>query len=518
MDNFKKLIYERNEVVQECDRFIDEFTNQTYDQNFLELINLLKEKQNNYKILQYNNCQELALNIRELNDKIYHQIIMLSNLGKLERKSEIYIKYTKLYDSKQIQDFILKQINYIKKCHKSIITTLGLIPFIVYFIFGKNIGYFSLANSIGIVSILSALAISGISLFIILFLLPILHLIFLFTYSDKEKNKKYLYGIYILVLVVSVVLIIISCFYPELITIKFLNYYFLILMATIAMYYYIFHYRKNKKNDFELLFFMFSHGFFSFLNIFIILIIIYARINADFAIITILTIFAILFFLSSTVLITTKDLDLFKISFFSLIITNFSIIVMMSDKIIEVADLGNINYHFITLDKKALPSLPKEICVKDCEKYFCLNNNTYLKEDISVIAYVDKNLTVKYNKNNKTEIFQNISLECLKFVDKNGKTLNVEEKDLKFNNGVLNFKNGKIDKEEPSVTIKSMPQICMTYAQENNDTIKIYNVKILSALGKFYYLQTKSGDKFEVDSSLIISKQKLEDIKSLISN
>ncbi|MGP1486074.1 MAG: hypothetical protein ACTTJC_08355 [Campylobacter sp.] len=201
-----------------------------------------------------------------------------------------------------------------------------------------------------------------------------------------------------------------------------------------------------------------------------------------------------------------------------MIITNFSIIVMMSDKIIEVADLGNINYHFITLDKKALPSLPKEICVKDCEKYFCLNNNTYLKEDISVIAYVDKNLTVKYNKNNKTEIFQNISLECLKFVDKNGKTLNVEEKDLKFNNGVLNFKNGKIDKEEPSVTIKSMPQICMTYAQENNDTIKIYNVKILSALGKFYYLQTKSGDKFEVDSSLIISKQKLEDIKSLISN
>lgn len=516
MDNFKKLIYERNEVVQECDRFIDEFTNQTYDQNFLELINLLKEKQNNYKILQYNNCQELALNIRELNDKIYHQIIMLSNLGKLERKSEIYIKYTKLYDSKQIQDFILKQINYIKKCHKSIITTLGLIPFIVYFIFGKNIGYFSLANSIGIVSILSALAISGISLFIILFLLPILHLIFLFTYSDKEKNKKYLYGIYILVLVVSVVLIIISCFYPELITIKFLNYYFLILMATIAMYYYIFHYRKNKKNDFELLFFMFSHGFFSFLNIFIILIIIYARINADFAIITILTIFAILFFLSSTVLITTKDLDLFKISFFSLIITNFSIIVMMSDKIIEVADLGNINYHFITLDKKALSALPSEICKKDCDKYFCLtkDNKNYCSKNISVISYIDNNFTIRYDDNNQTQSLYNISIkECLKFYDKSGKELKIKESEsIEFSGGALKFKDDNGDgKMEQNVTINSMPQTCMTYVEEENDTIKLYNVKALSMLGKFYYLQTKGGEKFEIDSSFIMSKEKIED-------
>lgn len=49
-----------------------------------------------------------------------------------------------------------------------------------------------------------------------------------------------------------------------------------------------------------------------------------------------------------------------------------------------------------------------------------------------------------------------------------------------------------------------------TYYDENetNGVVKLYNVKALSTLGKFYYLQTKDGVKFELDSSKIISRAK----------
>ncbi len=49
-----------------------------------------------------------------------------------------------------------------------------------------------------------------------------------------------------------------------------------------------------------------------------------------------------------------------------------------------------------------------------------------------------------------------------------------------------------------------------TYYDENetNGVIKLYNVKALSTLGKFYYLQTKDGVKFELDASKIISRVK----------
>ena len=43
---------------------------------------------------------------------------------------------------------------------------------------------------------------------------------------------------------------------------------------------------------------------------------------------------------------------------------------------------------------------------------------------------------------------------------------------------------------------------------ETGGVIKLYNIKALSTLGKFYYLQTKDGVKFELDSSKIISRAK----------
>ncbi len=41
-----------------------------------------------------------------------------------------------------------------------------------------------------------------------------------------------------------------------------------------------------------------------------------------------------------------------------------------------------------------------------------------------------------------------------------------------------------------------------------SNIVKLYNIKALSTLGKFYYLETKNGVKFELDSSKIISGAK----------
>lgn len=51
-----------------------------------------------------------------------------------------------------------------------------------------------------------------------------------------------------------------------------------------------------------------------------------------------------------------------------------------------------------------------------------------------------------------------------------------------------------------------------TYYDENETggVVKLHNIKALSTLGKFYYLETKDGVKFELDSSKIISRQKQE--------
>ena len=51
-----------------------------------------------------------------------------------------------------------------------------------------------------------------------------------------------------------------------------------------------------------------------------------------------------------------------------------------------------------------------------------------------------------------------------------------------------------------------------TYYDENEagGVVKIYNIKALSTLGKFYYLETKNGVKFELDASKIISRKKQE--------
>lgn len=77
-----------------------------------------------------------------------------------------------------------------KKYYQVLIALLGLIPFIIYFIFWQNVGFFSVADSDSIFSLLSALAISGFGLFIILYIFPALHLVLIVSYDGGEKTKR----------------------------------------------------------------------------------------------------------------------------------------------------------------------------------------------------------------------------------------------------------------------------------------------------------------------------------------
>ena len=47
----------------------------------------------------------------------------------------------------------------------------------------------------------------------------------------------------------------------------------------------------------------------------------------------------------------------------------------------------------------------------------------------------------------------------------------------------------------------------ITYTEQHGDTIWLRNIKAISTLGKFYYLQTKDGIRFELDASKIISRK-----------
>ena len=80
-----------------------------------------------------------------------------------------------------------------------------------------------------------------------------------------------------------------------------------------------------------------------------------------------------------------------------------------------------------------------------------------------------------------------------------------------FNIGDVDYKFLLVDKSALNALPKSL---CEAKGKEqlacevDEKAVKIYDVKSLCNIGKFYYLQTKDGVKFELDSSKIISRVK----------
>ena len=190
MDNFKKLIQEKNSAIKEYGDFIKTLKNKECDKDVSGLIGLLKDRLAKFEHLSCDNYSQTAADIDELNDRIYRQVNLLANLDKLSRDSDVYKKYNEVYNQKRIKLFVSEQICRVKKYYQILIALLGLIPFIIYFIFSQNVGFFSVSGSDSIFSLLSALAISGFGLFVILYIFPALHLVLIVSYDGGEKTKR----------------------------------------------------------------------------------------------------------------------------------------------------------------------------------------------------------------------------------------------------------------------------------------------------------------------------------------
>ncbi len=394
-----------------------------------------------------------------------------------------------------------------KKYYQVLIALLGLIPFIIYFIFWQNVGFFSVAGSESIFSLLSALAISGFGLFIILYIFPALHLVLIVSYDGGEKNETPFYAIYLIATLAGIAFVGAGYFFPRAVDSPSL--YFTGIGAVVAAF--CIYYRvKSGKFDASLLFFMISHGFLSFATPFTVALLAYVRVSEDGFTAAFLVIFMAFFAVLFRTLIMSKDIDYFKIIFWSLIIINLVIVAVMSGKIVQVADLGNINYKMLSLKKDALNALPKSVCQN--KQNGCIGagakDGCYAKQKAQIVSYNKAELTVK--DGNETYIFSGVNDDEIRFIDANGADIDVASSDeVVFENSNLTYgKNGPL-----KASAVNFSPACKTYALRQDDIVKLYNVKVLSALGKFYYLQTKSGEKFELDSSLIISKQKAGDIR-----
>lgn len=437
---------------------------------------------------------------------------MLANLDKLSRDSDVYKKYNEVYNQKRIKLFVSEQICRVKKYYQILIALLGLIPFIIYFIFSQNVGFFSVSGSDSIFSLLSALAISGFGLFIILYIFPALHLVLIVSYDGGEKNETPFYAIYLIATLAGIAFVGAGYFCPS--AVDFLNSYFLLIIAAIVIFCLLCSF-KNSKFDIPLLFFMISHGFLSFATPFMVALLVYVRVSEDGFTTAFLMLFMAFFAVLFSALIISKDIDYFKIIFWSLIIINLVIVAVMSGKIVQVADLGNINYKMLSLKKDALNALPKNVCQNN--QNGCIGagakDGCYAKQKAQIVSYNKQKAELAVKDGNETYIFSGVNDE-IKFIDTNGADIGVASSDeVVFENSVLTYdKNGNRSGSLKASAINLSP-VCKTYAWKQDDTVKLYNVKILSALGKFYYLQTKSGEKFELDSSLIISKQKAGDTR-----
>ena len=435
---------------------------------------------------------------------------------------------------RNIHDFQKSTVNFIKKYYLALAILIGAIPFVLYFIVNKNIGSFPALDTLNILSLFGTIAISGAGLLFILYLFPILHIIWIYSSQDIKQDYKHMCPkeiplVSIVFYLIAACYFLISKYKPEFIktilafefiknilSSELLPIYFCIgfIVLVIARFAITDTSLRKIVNDFKdrfsvLVFMFFNEFFWSFMPA-VLLLILYVRVGNNSILILssmILSIVAIF------ILITKKDFDIYKLSFCLLIFANFAILIFSSDNIIKIANYGNIDYKMLSLKKDALNALPKSVCQNN--KNGCIGDGAkdgcYAKQKAQIVSYNKAELAVK--DGNETYIFSGVNDE-IKFIDANGADIDVASSDeVVFENSVLTYdKNGNRSGPLKASAVNLYP-VCKTYALRQDDAVKLYNVKVLSALGKFYYLQTKSGEKFELDSSLIISKQKADDIR-----
>ena len=424
MKSFERLVEDKNRVIKDCDDFIKELKDISLQTSSISaLIELLLKKKEKYVSLKFDNYKESILSIEDLDEKIYRQIVILekqsipeSNTTKKQSLDRFFIGYK---DQQKLK-FIIEKFNFIKNHYKSIITLLGLTPFIIYFVLNKNIGYIPMPESGDIFSLLVSLALAGLSLLFILYIMPIIQIGIIFCMRDiKGILSVFLFSIFLSVLLIILILKDISW------VSKNSELGFIVFYAIDVLVIYIGLCVKTESHKLmifktEQFWLLALHGFISIFSPFVIFLSIYIRVSNDsIESIVIVSIFILLAIILLIFLVLEKNLYYFRFWFYAFIAINFILLCLINDKVIQISDLGNIKYKYLNIEKSIKETLPVEICNKDCNV-----SKTYYNE------------------------------------------------------------------------------------READSVIKIYNVKALSTLGKFYYLEADNNTtdkkvKFKLDASKI---------------
>ena len=371
MKSFERLVEDKNSVIKDCDDFIKELKDISLrTSNISILIKLLSAKKEKYLELKYDNYKESALSVEHLDEKIYRQIVILEKQGISESnttKKQSLDRFFIEYKDQQKLKFIIEKFNFIKNHYKSIITFLGLTPFIIYFVLNKNIGYIPMLESGDIFSLLVSLALAGLSLLFILYIMPIIQIGIIFCMRDiKGILSVFLFSIFLSVLLIILILKDIS-WVSKNSELGFIIFYIIdVLVIYIGL--------CVKTESHKLMIFkteqfwlLALHGFISIFSPFVIFLSIYIRVSNDsIESIVIVSIFILLAIILLIFLVLEKNLYYFRFWFYAFIAINFILLCLINDKVIQISDLGNIKYKYLNIEKSTKGTLPVEICKKDC--------------------------------------------------------------------------------------------------------------------------------------------------------
>lgn len=426
--------------------------------------------------------------------------------------SDEYFEYylTNSYEGRSVKDYF----NALLKFHPLILSGISLVSMICYFVyFGIFIGYFPVLSGSDIFYI-GVLLFFGVAVFTSFIILPVaLYPLHYKKYLLNNKTKKLYFSWFTFILTIPVAffvfLVLLVLYYILLKYITWINISDVNTAICIAFIFYLIlcycsycvinRLAYPGMSDKKLFVF-----FILFFVAVIMLVFATSFFQNNYVRYISLSLFLLFFYLMLVIGLLLLAKDIYKENNETLRQILIVIICLFSlaycpQHAAQLFDMGKIEYDYLSIEKSAAGALPKEI------------------NDISEISHFEGKEAFSYVKNNLSIIDSNkkdqnlsisISPKYLSFSCANNKCKDINKsKNIKFEKNVLSYQLDKNYTEE-NVTVKIEKRGHITYTEKHNDTIWLHNIKALSTLGKFYYLETKDGVKFELDASKIISREK----------
>ena len=551
---FEDLVYKQKEEIEKCNKFI-EFINSKFkypitgdSSNLNNLLILIFEKKRLYKSLNFS-C-DISKKLEDINEQIFKQIIILrteilNDLNSNNNDEEEKLKFLKskynvdknivevkkikktiendIFNNENFKKYIYKKSSDIKKETVLLLCNLirnnkwfstfmffafGIIIFLAFCFFynDKIVPAISQSELMYVMTMSSTIFI----LLPILFILAVFAFAYLFNYDKQNenfKNNRFMSEslfINVTSFIISIfITLAIIVFLSDSIDVRFNNNYHMagiviIILLCIIFRFSVFCVLKIIKNEMSAIFLylaiivMCGASFYLSIKL--------GEINKTISI-SMLFMSLIIFFID-TKISKKENIILFIFTFIMLIICSTATFLNYGYKMMG---FGDIDYKYITIDKMAKESLPRWIInKKEIKEYFCLSDFggkiTCEKENVEILSYKDGNITFQYNGNIENK--ENISTQCLKFLNKNNEIIKIANRKIKFYDKTLIFLDNNDSIKD--VVAKTDPEIYLTYIEDLGDTIKLYNIKAVSTLGKYWRLKTKRNkDKFYIESKFI---------------